>query len=428
MPTQQTIKEIIDTELEEIKKKKIILREEVLVLKEHFDKKKIIAISGVRRSGKTYLMFQLIQELLETKFRNNVLYINFEDDRFTDQVSQMDLIYKTFLEYKNPKGRIYFFLDEIQNISCWEKWLTRMYEKNIKFFITSSNASLLSSQFSKSLTGRHKLVEIFPLSFKQFIAFKNKELLNHSYSVPKIAETKNLLEKYLKSGGFPEVVYDNQSDVLKDYFKDIITRDIILRRNIKFKESLKEIAVILMSGIARLHSLYSLNKILQARSINTIKNYLSFLEEAYLIFKISFFSFSLKRQLANPFKIYAIDPGLRNKVSLNFSRDIGWLYENVVAIELIRRLDRENIFYWKGTKEQEVDFIIREGLKIKRLIQVSYDINDEDTKKRETRSLVKASKELSCANLLIITQDFEGEETIKRKKIKFIPLWKWLLE
>lgn len=427
MLNQQTIREVIDTELEDIKKKKIVQREEVLFLKEHLKSKKIVAVSGVRRSGKTYLLFQLIQELLRGKLSNNILYVNFEDDKFTNQVSQLDLIYKTFLEYKNPKGKIYFFLDEIQNISRWEKWLARMHEKNIKFFISGSNTSLLSSEFSKSLTGRHKLIEIFPLSFQQFVAFKNKELLNLSLSVPKVSKTKHLLESYLKLGGFPEVVYDGQPDVLKDYFKDIISRDIILRRNIKFKQSLKETAVILMTNIACLHSLYSLNKILQARSINTIKNYLSFLEESYLIFRVPFFAFSLRRQLANPFKIYAIDLGLRNKVSFNFSRDIGWLYENAAAIELIRRFGQENIFYWKNIKHQEVDFIVRRALKIDQLIQACYDFGDKNTKKREITSLLNASRELKCDDLLIITCDEEKEEKIKGKKIKFVPLWKWLL-
>ena len=166
MLNQQIIKEIIDTEAEEIQKKKIVPRQEILLLQKYLNYKHIIAISGIRRSGKTYLMFQLFKELIKTKSLNNLLYINFEDDRFTDQSSQLDLIYKTFLEYKNPKGKIYFFLDEIQNIQAWQKWLARMYDKNVKFFISGSNASLLADEFSKSLTGRHKLIEIFPLSFK----------------------------------------------------------------------------------------------------------------------------------------------------------------------------------------------------------------------------------------------------------------------
>lgn len=428
MISQQILKEIIDTWLVDIQKKRVIQRREISLLKRFLSYKHIIAISGLRRSGKTYLMFQLIQELLK-KHPNNVCYINFEDERFTDKATQLDLIYRTFLEHKNPQGKIYFFLDEIQNILGWEKWLARMYEKDIKFFVSGSNASLLSSDFSKALTGRHKLIELFPLSFSQFVAFRDKELLGGSfYVVEKIAKIKRLFNEYLKYGGLPEVVYDKKRDILKDYFKDILNRDVILRRNIKFKQSLREIALILLTNISRLHSLYSLNKILNARSVNTIKNYLSFLEDAYLLFRIPYFSFSLKAQIANPFKIYAPDTGLRNAVAFDFSKDIGWLYENLVAIEMWRTFSKENVFYWKNSRQREVDFVIKKGLKIKQLVQVCYELTDEKVKTREVNSLLKASQQFKCNNLLVITQDFEDEEKVKGKKIKFTPLWKWLLE
>lgn len=427
MMDKSTAREIIDSWLSEITKKHITQRKEVTVLKDYLSYKQIIALSGVRRSGKTYLLFQLIQELIK-KSPNNVCYINFEDERFTDAVEQLDFIYKVFLEHKNPDGKIFFFLDEIQNIKRWEKWIARMYEKNIKFFVSGSNASLLSTEFSKSLTGRHKLITIFPLSFSQFIFAKDKNLLKESSYIPEIqAKIKHLLDKYLRFGGFPEIVFEGKGDLLDGYFNDIIAKDIIFRENIKFKQSLKEIALFLMTNIGRYHSLYSLNKIIKARSINTIKNYLFYLENAYLFFKIPYFTYSLKSQLSNPFKIYAIDTGLRNSLAHNFSTDMGWLYENTVALELMRDYGKENIFYWKSSKKEEVDFVVKKATKIFRIIQVCFQITEEN-KKREFNSLVSASRSLKCNNLTLTTYDQEGEEKYKGKKIKIIPLWKWLLE
>ncbi len=421
---KEIIKEIIETWLNDIPKKKIINRPEIKAVEKFIDYKHITTLSGVRRSGKTYILFQLINKL-----RNNTVYINFEDERFSDNVNQLSFIYETFLEYKNPTGKLYFFLDEIQNINGWEKWIAKMYEKNIKFFISGSNASLLSSEFSKSLTGRHTVTEIFPLSFREFLLFKDKEILNKSayYIVEKRAKIKNLFHEYLRYGGFPEVIYDGKKDILLQYFNDILTKDIILRHNIKFKASLKEVALLLITNISSLHSLYSLNKIIQARSINTIKNYVMFMEEAHLLFKIPYFSFSIKKQLANPFKIYCVDNGLRNAASFRFSEDMGKIYENIVAIELIRRYKKENIFYWKK-EDSELDFLIKQGINIRHLIQVCYDTKNQQTKKREIKSLLGAMKEFKVNVGTIITDDQEGEEKINSKKIKYIPLWKWLLE
>jgi len=426
MISKTIIKQIIDTWLEDIKDLQIVEREEARVLEKYLSFPQITAISGVRRSGKTYLMFQLIQKLLKNK-ENSICYINFEDERFNSNPEQLSLIYQTFLEHKNPKGKIHFFLDEIHLIEKWSKWLSRMYEKNIKFYVSGSNASLLSNDYSQALTGRHKLIKIFPLSFKQFLKYKNKKLISKpSFSIEYLAKINSLFDEYLKNGGFPEVVFDSRKEVLPDYFNDIITKDIIMRKNLRYKQSLKEIGIFLMTNISRYHSLYSLNKIIKARSINTIKNYLSYLQEAFLFFKIPIYSFSLKKQLANPFKIYAVDIGLRNSIAFEFSKDKGWLYENLAALQLIRNYQKENIYYWKNNRGWEVDFVVKGGLKIKSLIQVCANLNEEN-RKRETRSLIKASKELKCSNLIILTDDFEEEEKIKGKLIRYIPLYRWLL-
>ncbi len=291
MINKTAAKEIIATFLNEIKSKKVIARDEIGIVEDYLSSKHIVALSGVRRCGKTYIMFQMIKKLIEKSL--NVAYINFEDPRFDENFEQLDIIYQAFLESYEEKGKIYFFFDEIQNIKKWEKWMNSMYEKNIKFFVSGSNASLLAGEFSKSLSGRHKLVKLFPLDFRQVVSFKDSSLLeeNKKYVTENKIKIKKLLAEYLNYGGFPEVVFSSTKDILKDYFDDIIAKDIISRHNLKFKQSLKELAVFLLTNISSLHSLYSLNNTIQARSINTIKNYLMFLEDAYLIAKVPFFSF-----------------------------------------------------------------------------------------------------------------------------------------
>jgi len=428
MINKTTAREIIDTSINEIKNKRIVHREEVGTLKEYLDYKHIVTISGVRRCGKTYLLFQMIKMLIgEGK---NAIYINFEDPRFNDSVEQLDVLYKTFLEYADKEGRIYFFLDEVQNIKKWEKWLAAMYEKNIKFFVSGSNASFLTGEFSKSLAGRHKLVSIYPLSFKQFVFFKDSSLMDEKkwYVTEEMSKIKKLLSEYCHYGGFPEVIFNGRKDILSGYFGDILTKDIISRYNIKFKQSLKELAVFLLTNISSSHSLYSLNKTVQARSINTIKNYLMFLEDAYLLIKLPFFSFSLRRQLANPFKVYSIDVGMRNAVSFRFNEDTGKIYENLVAIELVKKFGKGNIFYWKSSKHEEVDFAIKKGLKIDKLIQVCYSLDNPEVKKREIKALLKASREFKCNALFVITDEYESRDNLNGTTVEFIPLWKWLIQ
>ena len=428
MIDKNIIKGIVIEWLEEIKKKRVIPRDAGVGLKRYIEYKHVVALTGMRRSGKTYLMFQFIQGLLKEN-PNNVFYINFEDERlsFVD-VMDMGFIYETFLELRNPEGRIYFFLDEVQHIKGWEKWVSRMYEKGLKFFVSGSNASLLSSEYSSALTGRHISFRVFPLSFKEFIGFKSEELLREeSFYLPdKRARIKMHLEEFITNGGLPEVVYEDRKDILQQYFNDILVRDIIFRYRLKFKETLKTLAIYLLTNTSSLTSLYSLKRAMGERSINTIKSYVSYLEESFLLFRLPFFSFSVKRQMLNPFKVYATDTGLRNAVSFQVSSDYGKLYENVVAVELIRR--GKEIYYWRDYEQREVDFVVKEGLNVTHLIQVCYKIEDPKVKKREVKALLKASSELRCQDLHIITKDYEAVEKDKKglPPVKFTPLWKWL--
>jgi hypothetical protein len=193
---------------------------------------------------------------------------------------------------------------------------------------------------------------------------------------------------------------------------------------------LKDLTNYLLSNFARPITFNKLKNIFSLRSVHTAKNYFSFIEESYLVFQLERFSHKTKERLTAARKIYAIDTGLINALSPKFSPEIGYIYENAVAIELMRRKTfnlNEDIYYWQSSYNEEVDFVIKEGERVKELIQVCYALQNYDTKKREVSSLLKASKELKCNDLLILTYDYTGEDKIEGKRIRFIPLWKWLL-
>jgi len=300
-----------------------------------------------------------------------------------------------------------------------------MYDDNFKFFITGSNARLLSKELATLLTGRHLQFSLFPFSFKEFLNFHRFDLNKKEiYLTEKRALIIKYFSEYLRKGGFPEYLKDNKIEILQEYFKDITQRDIVERYNIENIKQLKELARYLITNIGNLTTYNQIKKLTEIKSVNTAIKYVSYLENAYLLFTIPYFSYSLKKQTANPFKVFAIDHGLRNAIGFKFSKDIGRIYENIVAIELKRK--NKEIYYWKNPQHEEVDFVIKEE-KIKQLIQVCYNIEDYNIKKREIKALIKASKELKCKNLLVITEDKEGEETIENNKIKYMPLWKWLL-
>jgi len=419
-------------------------REDYLKTIEKFSKAKedIIAITGVRRAGKTYLSKQFLKLLIKKGIaKEQTFYVNFEEPKIEPFLSLdlLDNIYEAYRTIINKEDFAYIVLDEIQNIPQWEKWARIMQEKkeNIKLLITGSSSKLLSKELSTVLTGRILGINIFPLDFKEFLNFKGLEL-NKEYSL--LTQKKKilrLLNEYINYGGFPKVALEKddavKSQMLKEIFEGIIYRDIISRYRIINTVVARNAAEITLNNFSSLISANNLRNILMGLSKkkispNFIVNLLDHLEKTFLICQIPIFSYKIKEQKLYQKKVYCIDNGLINAIAFRFSRDIGKLYENTVAIELLKRYGKEKLFYWKSGKHEEVDFLIKEGLKIKRMIQVCYNIEERDIKKREIKALLKASKELKCKDLLVITEEKEGEEKIERNKIKYIPLWKWLLE
>ena len=354
-------------------------------------------------------------------------YINFDDERLVGLKSEdLNKILESFYELYGEIELI--ILDEIQNITHWELFVNRL-RRTKKIILTGSNSKLLSGELSTHLTGRYLDKLLFPFSFREFLRLKEfKE--DKAYTTKDKAEIINLLQDYLEIGGFPEA-YKFGKEMVSRIYEDILTKDIVLRYNISKKEEIKKLAKYLITNSSDEITYSKLTRILKVKSANTISKWVSYIENAFLIFKLERFDFKLKQQFIAPKKIYCIDTGLINSIGFRFSENKGKIIENEVALELKRRISIDKdfeIYYWKDYVQNEVDFVLKKDKKIDHLIQVSYINSKEEINEREIKALLKAGKELKCKNLLIITWNYEAEEKIKNSRIIFIPLWKWLME
>ncbi|MEW5896449.1 MAG: ATP-binding protein [Nanoarchaeota archaeon] len=411
---------IIDREeeiAEKFKQEKIIERENTREIKKHLSTDAIVVLTGVRRCGKSILAFMLGRG-------EKCGYVNFEDERLALKTEELNKVLEAIYSLKGDVSILIF--DEIQNITGWEKFVARLISHK-KIIITGSNARLLSKELATYLTGRHLDWEVFPFSFREFL--KLKGFKPNIYLTKDKAQIKNYLQEYLEKGGFP-LNYKLGKLFLLETYRDIVERDVIQRYKIKYPFVLKEIAGYLITNFGQEISFNQLKNVLKVKSVHTIENYISYLQNAYLVFLLKRFSFKLKEQSLAPKKVYCIDIGLAQARGFKLSENKGALLENLVALELLRKLSsnrRLELYYWKDHQQREVDFVLKEGTKIKQLIQVTKISSRLDLKERELDSLIKASRELKCNNLLIITEDYEEEEAIKSKKIRYVPLWKWLI-
>ncbi len=388
--------------------------------------KEITIITGVRRSGKSTLMYQMIDKLLKEGIDpKQILFVNLEDKKLAKD--SLDDIHSSYLKNINLDKKAYIFLDEIHKKEAWESWIRKKYDLKTKdkFVISGSCSYLLKKEYSTLLTGRNLTFEVFPLSFGEFLLFKgiNLEKSNLKKGIllekTKLSILKNF-DEYLNLGGFPEVLFKPERyklKLLEQYFDDILYKDIVDRYNLNSQKT-KDLALFLMTNFTNLTSLRSLRNSLEL-SYDTIKEYLSYFKEAFLFFTVDHFSYSFKEQKTLPSKIYCIDNGLRNAVSFKFSKDEGKLAENLVLIELKRR--GENPYYW--TKKGEVDFVIKNNDQSLSAINVSYT---DEIRERETSSLLEFKKEFGskAKDIMLLTKDTEKKEN----GIVFLPLWKWLLQ
>lgn len=403
------------------------------VLEKMLASEQIILITGVRRSGKSFLMRQLAKTLIDKKVdKNRILMVNFEDPRFVNLDTDLLIqIFETYMEFLQPREKPYIFLDEVQEIAGWEKWARTMHETGKAHLIVSgSNAKLLSKELATVLTGRHLDLTVFPLSFKEFLKFKNIPINDNLDLTAKDIEIKHLLREYLEKGAFPKIAISAEKEKIHlAYFEDILNKDLVFRYKIRKAEKLKSLIKFYLSNISSLTTFSSSGKFLDLAT-DTVEKFSSYMENAYLFFFLKRFSFTVKGQEKSPRKIYAIDTGLANTVGFKFSDNWGKLAENAVFLNFkIKAAINASLelYYWKNDRHAEADFVLKEKTNITQIIQVCWDINDPKTKKREVNSLLKAMEDLKVDSGLIITESCEKEESINNKKIRFMPLRKWLL-
>ena len=379
MFSKEIIKEVVleqEKDIEKIfEKEKIIERELTRELQKFLKYPNILAILGVWRCGKSVLSWQVLKD---QKFG----YINFDDERLKGlKADDLNKVLQVFYElYGNIENIV---LDEIQNIEGWELFANRL-RRTKKVIITGSNSKLLSGELATHLTGRHIDFTLFPFSFREFLVYNNLNL--EAYTTLERAQIFNHLKDYLFNSGFPEFPKFGKK-ILKTIYEDIIEKDVVKREKIKREEELRKIARFLVSNFSKEFTYSSLKEISTVKHLFTISNWVSALEEAYLIIKLERFSFKLKQKFVAPKKVYCIDNGLIGVAGFLTSENTGRLMENLVAIELLRRksywFSDWEIYYWKDYQQNEVDFVIKEGLDVKQLIQATYASSKDEIEKRE---------------------------------------------
>ena len=393
------------------------------------DTRKIVTLKGVRRCGKTSILYQTIKKLRETVDKTNLVYINFEDDRiFPVQLPDCNELLEAYYEMfptKKPE-KVYFFFDEIQIVENWEIFIRRLHDtENCQIYLCGSSSKLLSSEIASSLRGRSISYEIFPLSFKEFLRFKGID--NNYYSSANYALIRNALNTYLFQGGFPELIYENKDKhklILQEYVDLIIYKDLIERYGITNRNLVKLLVKYCYVNISTPLSQNKLFNELKSQGIslskNTLYEYIDYLREVYAIFTIPLYSRSVGEQNRNPLKLYAIDTGF--KAIFSISQDIGRVIENVVMLQL--RRNNVALHYWAGKQETDFVYEAEDGI---RMVNVCYDLSNAETKTRELNSLLEAMQQHNTINATLITMEIEELVNIDNKSISIIPLWKWLI-
>ncbi len=355
----------------------------------------------------------------------NYAYVNFDDERLLNLRSDdLNSVLGTILEiYDSPN---YLLFDEIQNVDGWELFINRLYRIGYNVILTGSNSKMLSKELASHLMGRLISMELFPFSFHEFLKLKKfKYIFGNENSTVKSAQIKKLFDEYLLNRGFPEVYQlESWNQYLRELYDRTIYRDIVSRYEVRYVKDLKEISLLMLNYFGSKITYQNISKLFDIKSAHTVKTYLGYLEETYLLQLIKPFSYKHKEQLKQARKVYCIDTGMINALSTQFSENRGKLPENLICIEELRHGAE---LYYYSKLNYELDFVIRKGGKFERFVQVSDDVSSISTLNREIRGFNYASKELDCKNLFLITQD--NEELIKSNgiEIKVLPAWKYLL-
>jgi len=361
----------------------------------------VLVISGVRRCGKS----TLLKQILKNRF-NNSIFLNFEDPRLSGfELSDFTKIDELTID-RHPEVLAF---DEVQNVQEWEKYIRTKQDEGQQVIVTGSNASLLSKEFGTRLTGRYISRELFPFSYLEYLEFTGMEANAGS------------LSGYLDDGGFPEYLKTHEEEVLFRLMDDIIYRDVAVRYGLRQHQILRQLAIYLISNSGKCYSQNNLKNLFGIGSVRSVSDYVGWLEDCYLLFSVPKFSFSLKKQIYNPKKVYCIDTGLAGVNSLSMSKDYGRKLENLIFLHL--RKKRKTIFYY--SEKTECDFIVvNKGQPIE-AIQVCYQLTT-DNLSRELKGLDEAITELKLERGFIITYDQEDSFEVNGKLVKAIPAWKYL--
>ena len=392
--------------------------------------KKVVSLIGVRRSGKTYILYSLIEKLRKSIDPQNIVYINFEDDRlFPLKLENLDDLMEGYYELYPEKReeKVYLFLDEVQNVEGWEKYIRRIDDTlNLQLYITGSSSKLLSSEIATSLRGRTITYEVFPFSFKEYL--RHKEIEVNLYSSKSISFVKNAFNSYLIDGGFAETfdeTADVQKRILKDYLDLIIYKDVVERYTIKNQSLLKHLIKYMFVNMGTLISVNKLYNDYKSQGYkvgkDTLQDYMSYLQEAYTLFTTPIYRNSVREEQRNPKKLYAIDNGFKKLFSISLSDDYSKLYENLAFLHL--RRESSEVYYFK--EKQEVDLYVHTNKEY--LVNVSYLIEDEKTLTREINALREGMKYFKLSQAYLVTAERDEVVKVEEGSIEVIPMWKWLL-
>jgi len=411
------LKEIMLDQKEAFNSTKHLIRRNI-PLEKYTKTNQVVIISGIRRCGKSSLL-RLIKEDMKLE-ASDFCYFNFDDERILAEVSILEELFNLHIELYGKEPILFF--DEIQNVDNWEKFINRKYEQGVKIFVTGSNAKLLSSEISTSLTGRNKLIELFPFSFSEYLLFHERK-----YDMDRLtSKSKALLQKdfntYMQMGGFPLVLKENDTELVNGYFQDILYRDIISRYRLTQVNEIKQIGLYFASNIGKLFSYSTLQNISGVKSLSSIKDYLSYYEHSYLFFYLKKFDYSVKKQIMNSKKVYTADHAFVTRLGFNFSENKGRILENIVYIELLRR--GCEVYYYSGNNE--CDFLIKKGLNIVQAIQV-VDQLDKTNYEREYRGLQEVMQTYQIPQGILITNSTETAVFPENKGVERVSVWKWLL-
>lgn len=378
----------------------------------------VVIVSGLRRAGKSTLLAQLAHKLGQEAF----YYLNFEDDRFLGfQSEDANDLYQSLVEVFGE--RKIFIIDEIQNIAGWEHFVRRFMDMGLKFYISGSNASLLSRELGTRLTGRYVPIELFPFSFREFLEFRGMPVPNlKRMTTAGRGALNSALGSYLQMGGIPEALKYPELPLLRTLYDDVLYRDIATRYHLDAVTALKELAFYLMSSPANLVSFNKLKGQFHLGSVNTIKSYIDYMENSWLIFAVNLYDFSVKRQQIAPKKIYCIDSGLANTVGFGFSPNTGKLLENLVYLAL-RQRSRE-VYYYNTAGGYEVDFYLPEE---QQLVQVTQNLDAPGIRERELRALAEAVQSLKVKKCLILSDANEQDLKVTGVSVEVRSIAEWLL-